>query len=48
MAIEILTGIKSYYLNQEVFGTAEDHILLFLWGVGIEQGTSFLTYLKQD
>jgi hypothetical protein len=48
MAIGILTGITSYYLNQEVFGTAEDYILLFLWGAGIEQGTSFLTYLKQD
>ena len=46
--IGILTGITSYYLNQELFGSAEDYILLFLWGAGIEQGTSFLTYLKQD
>lgn len=46
--VAVLAGISSYYLGVEVFGTAQDYILLFLSGAGIEQGTTFLTYLNKD
>lgn len=45
--VAILTGILSFYYQDDFYGTFKDQIILFLWGAGIEQSTTFLGYLNK-
>jgi hypothetical protein len=45
--IALVTGLMNFYYKNNTFGSAQDYISLFLWGVGIDQTKNFLQTLQQ-
>lgn len=41
-AIAVFTGLKTYYVDNDTFGSLKDYIVLALWGIGFDQGKNFL------
>lgn len=44
--IAIVTGLSTYYFKTPAFGSYQDYLTLFLWGVGVDQGKTFLQALQ--
>ena len=42
----IISGLLTFYYKNPVFGSAQDYLALFLWGVGVEQGKNFIQTLQ--
>jgi hypothetical protein len=42
----LLTGLATYYLKNPTFGSAQDYVSLFLWGVSVDQAKNVLQSLK--
>jgi hypothetical protein len=45
--LAIATGLSTYYFTSSSWGTYEDYLTLFMWGVGVDQGKNFLQALQQ-
>jgi len=43
--LAIPSGLLMFYFQQSSWGTLKDYLVLFLWGVGVEQGKNFVTLL---
>jgi hypothetical protein len=43
--VAIATGLLIYYYKGTSWGTWQDYLTLFIWGVGVDQGKNFLQYL---
>lgn len=41
-AVAVFTGLKTYYVDSDTFGSLKDYIVLALWGIGFDQGKNFL------
>jgi hypothetical protein len=44
--VAIVTGLSTFYFKGSTFGSFQDYISLFLWGIGVEQGKNFLQTLQ--
>jgi hypothetical protein len=44
--VAIATGLSTYYFKGASWGTYQDYLTLFLWGVGVDQGKNFLQALQ--
>ena len=42
----LISGLLTFYYKNPIFGSAQDYLALFLWGVGIEQGKNLLQTLQ--
>jgi hypothetical protein len=45
-AVAIVTGLATFYYKGPIFGSFQDYLTLFLWGVGVDQGKNFLQSLQ--
>jgi len=45
-AVAIATGLSTLYLKGPTFGSYQDYLTLFLWGIGVDQGKNFLQALQ--
>jgi len=45
-AVAIVTGLATFYYKGPTFGSFQDYLTLFLWGVGVDQGKNFLQSLQ--
>jgi cytochrome b subunit of formate dehydrogenase len=45
MVIAIVSGL-ALYAQKQTFGSFQDYVLLFLWGVGADQGKNLVQLLK--
>jgi hypothetical protein len=44
--IALVTGLSTQYFKSGAFGSIQDYLLLFLWGVGADQGKNLLQALQ--
>ena len=44
--VAIGTGLSTYYFKGTAWGSFNDYLTMFLWGMGIDQGKSFLQALQ--
>lgn len=44
--IAVATGFLMFYSKNPDFGSLQDYLALFLWGVGVDQGKNFLQALQ--
>jgi hypothetical protein len=44
--VAIATGLSMFYYKGTSWGTYQDYLTLFLWGVGVDQGKNFLQALQ--
>src|SRR4030095_752891 len=42
----VISGLLTFYYKNPTFGTLQDYLSLFLWGVGVEQSKNFLQTLQ--
>ncbi len=41
-AIALTSGLVLYYVPKPIFGSLQDYVALFTWGVGVDQGKNFV------
>jgi hypothetical protein len=44
----IVTGLSMYYFKNASWGTYQDYLTLVLWGMGVDQGKTFVQALKAN
>jgi hypothetical protein len=44
--VGLASGLATYYANKAVFGSLQDYLALFTWGIGAEQGKNFIQTLQ--
>jgi hypothetical protein len=44
--VAIATGLTMFYFKGTYWGTIQDYLTLFLWGIGVDQGKNFLQALQ--
>jgi hypothetical protein len=44
--VALVTGLSTQYFKSGAFGSPQDYILLFLWGVGADRGKNLLQALQ--
>jgi len=44
--VALVTGLSTQYFKSGAFGSTQDYLLLFLWGVGADQGKNLLQALQ--
>ena len=44
--VALVTGLSSLYFKSGTFGSIQDYLLLFLWGIGADQGKNLLQALQ--
>ncbi len=45
--LALATGLGTYYFKAPTFGSFQDYLTLFTWGVGVDQGKNFMMALQQ-
>jgi hypothetical protein len=45
-AVALVSGLSLLYAKNATFGSAQDYLGLFLWGVGVDQGKNLIQMLK--
>jgi hypothetical protein len=46
MLLALVSGVLTFYFKNPIFGSVQDYLTLFLWGVGIDQAKNFLQALQ--
>lgn len=44
--VALVSGLSMQYFKRGAFGSTQDYLLLFLWGVGTDQGKNLLQALQ--
>lgn len=44
----VISGLLTFYYKNPTFGTLQDYLMLFLWGVGVDQTKNFLQVLQSS
>jgi hypothetical protein len=45
-ATAIASGLGMFYVKNAGFGSFQDYLTLFLWGLGVDQGKNFVQALQ--
>ncbi len=44
----MVTGLTTYYFDNQSFGSVSDYVALFVWGAGVDQTKNFVQYLASN